>query len=317
MADFPYLIRPVDSAKDAEGIAALILECFHPWLNRENVDYLRQLASAGKSFREKPFLMKLTGGFPYELAGVVCVDPDSGRIIGNTGVYHYRVNGVPGSLIANVCVDSAYRGQGIAARMLEEAERNERRTRTCGFYLQARMEVPSVIKMYRENGFRVTDYRNEWILPRGKALPDRADGLTSRRMKDAALFQKRFYERYPRSILWNLGYNPAVFDTNLLSVAGRRLQGNYSGCREFVNADGAAAGWAGWQRSNEDTDTLWLIPNGKPSSEALSALLHAAVKAYPGRKPLKIDTPAEDSARVYTDAGFAILHALAWMWKPL
>ena len=317
MADFPYLIRPVDSAKDAEDIAALILECFHPWLNRENVDYLLELAAAGRAVRKHPTLSKLTGGFPYEIGGVVCVNPANGCVIGNTGVYHYRVNGVPGSLIANVCVNPAYRGQGIAMRMLEEVEAEERRTRTCGFYLQARMEVPSVIAMYRENGFKVTDYRNEWILPRGKVVPDLTDGLTSRRLKDAALFNKCFYERYPRSIIWNLGYNPAVFDTNPLSVAGRRLHGDYSGCREFVNADGTVAGWAGWQRSNEDTDTLWRIPNGKPSADELSALLHAAVKAYPGKKPLKIDTPAEDSARVYTDAGFAILHALAWMWKPL
>lgn len=317
MSNFPYLIRPVDSARDAEESAALIRECFRSWLDGENIGFLDNLAAAGKSFREKPFLWALKGGFPYEMHGIVCVDPDSGRIIGNTGVYDYPLNGVPCTLIANVCVAPAYRGQGIAARMLAEVEAEQRRRNAGGLYLQARMEVPAVINMYRVRGFKVTDYRNEWILPRGKVLPHALDGLIARQITNGAALRTCFAERYPRSILWNLAYNPAVFDTAPLRIAERRLRGDNSGCREFVNRNGEIAGWAGWQHFPGITDTLWLIPNGQCSSEQLAALLAAAVGAYPGKNALKINTPAEDSVEVYRKAGFEILHALAWMWKPL
>ncbi len=317
MSNFPYLIRPVDAARDAEETATLIRVCFRSWLDGENIRFLDNLAAAGKSFKEKPFLGALKGGFPYELHGVVCVDPDSGRIIGNTGVYYYPINGVPSTLIANVCVDPAYRGQGIAVRMLEEVETEQRQRNACGLYLQARMEAPEVINLYRVRGFKVTDYRNEWILPRGKSLPNGFDGLSSRRITNAAALRVCFAERYPGSILWNLAYNPAVFDTSLLLIADRFLQRDCTGCREFVNPNGEIAGWVGWQHFPGITDTLWLIPNGQYSSEQLAALLTAAVGAYPGKNALKINTPAEDSAEVYQKAGFEILHALAWMWKPL
>lgn len=317
MSDFPYLIRPVDSSGDAEEVAALIRKSFRSWLDQENTDFLRKLAAAGKSFKEKPFLGMLKGGFPYELRGVVCVDPNIGRIVGNTGVYYYPINGVPSTLIANVCVDPAYRGQGIASRMLADVETEQRRQNARGLYLQARMELPAVINMYRARGFKITDYRNEWIRPRGKALPNRADGLISKRITNTAALRTCFEARYPGSILWNLLFNPAVFDTSPLRIAERRLRGDCTGCREFINSNGAVAGWAGWQHFPGITDTLWLIPNGQCGADQLAALLAAAVAAYPGKKALKINTPAEDSAEVYQKAGFEILHALAWMWKPL
>ena len=77
MDNFPYQIRPIDPEKDAESIADLVMKCFRPWLEIDNINYLHQLRDAGTDALAHPFLTKITG-FPYKLPGIVCTD-NSGR----------------------------------------------------------------------------------------------------------------------------------------------------------------------------------------------------------------------------------------------
>ena len=161
-----FSLCPIIAEKDAADIAELVKSSFRPWLDQENMEYLARLQEEGLFARRHPLLTKLSS-FPYKLEGVVCRD-SSGELLGLINSYDFTLNDEPCCLLANVCVAASRRRGGIASRMLSEIEQICREKGIRSFFLQARLEMPEIIRFYRTRGFRVTDYRETWILPRNK-----------------------------------------------------------------------------------------------------------------------------------------------------
>ena len=318
MPPFPYHIRPIQAEKDAAQIAELIRVGFQPWLDRDNLDYLSRLQHAGEDAAAHPWWMNLTG-FPYPLEGIVCTDSGN-RILGliNTNTFH--LNGKTCSLLSNVCVTPEKRGEGIASHMLEDVIQRQRSAGISGLFLQARMETPSAVNLYRANGFRVTDYRETWIAPSTTPQPKTADnGFTTHRVpeKDAEIFRPAFFRRYPETILWNQNYRADLFSTGLSAEISRFLSGTTNRLFRIQSRDGSVKAWGALQELNGNTDSAWFVPNGRLSEEEETAALICLRSRYKGNKALRLDTPAGVSMNAYINAGFTRQHTLGWMWKEL
>lgn len=318
MDPFPYHIRKIDPDKDAAAVAVLIKTCFRPWLDIENIDYLKSLREAGEEALAHPLWAKFTG-FPYLLPGVVCVD-HAGNIVGVVNTYDFFHNHYKCSLISNVCVDAAHRKKGIAGRMIKEAEKFLRDDQVYGLYLQARMENADVFNFYRHYGFSVTDFRETWILPSGQRHDAENPGRFSLKTvlsSDADAFEKNFRNRYPESILWNLDYSAEVFRTGTFVSFLSGLDASGNRFRRVTDTDGTLKAWAAVQRMKGKMDQFWFVPNGNLPEDEEGEILKFLAGEFRRGKALKLDVPFGAAAGIFKDAGFVKLHTLAWMWKKL
>lgn len=315
---FPYTIRPIQPANDAEKIAELVKTSFRPWLDHENLEYLDQLKKAGMDAGSNPLWTNLVG-FPYPMAGVVCTDAQD-RILGVINTNPFFLGGKQCCLVTNVCVAPDHRGRGIASHMLDETERIQRREHISGLYLQARQSTPGVIGFYKKHGFTVTDYRENWIWP--KAARSHPEGPVKLRMEivpgtDKEIFRKRFSVRYPDSVRWNMNPCYDLFRTGKTADLVRRLSSRVNLFRRVVDKDGKVMIWGAFQKQSEKSDLLWLVPGDGTEDEELVEALRLFCARYRGGKPLKLDVPADDSGHIYRSAGFVFQQTLVWMWKRL
>lgn len=318
MIPFPYHIRPIEPEKDAAAISNLIQTCFHPWLESDNMDYLRELHDAGEYAVKHPFFVKFTG-FSYHIPGVVCVD-GNGTILGliNTNIFYQ--NSRQCCLLSNICVDPKHRREGIASHMIVETEREQRSSGVYGLYLQARMENDPIYLLYKKNGFSVTDFRETWILPKGKKEPEQRASQYHPEIvpgKEMEEFEQSFNSRYPSSILWNLDYRSDLFRPGYLSYAFNYMFFTGNCFLRITDENGETKAWAAFQQLNGAADQLWFIPKEGISEEDQTAILNLLRHTYKGKKPLKIDVPSGHPSAIWQNAGFTRLHTLAWMWKKL
>ncbi len=311
-------IRPINPEKDAADIAELVKTSFRPWLDRENMEYLSSLRDEGLYAERHPLLSRFSS-FPYKLEGVVCRDHD-GKLLGLINSYDFSLNDEPCSLLANICVHPSRRHEGIASRMLDEIEKIRRAKGTHSFFLQARLEKPAVIRFYREHGFRVTDYRETWVLPQRKDRTEPyAGGLRSGPVprSDMRSFETLLKKAYPLSVLWNLDCRRDLFQPGIAAEIRNRI-GSVSDCfRRITDPDERILAWAAYQKHSGFADTLWLIPN-----EGLSAAEYCSVLKYLGSdfihgKAVRIDIAAGKYTDPLRSAGFVHMQTLAWMWKKL
>lgn len=314
---FPYLIQPIRPAEDAAEIAELVKTCFRPWLDWENLEYLRSLREEGLYARSHPLLTRMTS-FPYKLDGVVCRD-EQGQLLGLINAYYFYLRGERCCLLANVCVSPKHRREGIASRMLSEIEQLQSEEGIRNIYLQARMELPETVDFYRKRGFRVTDYRGTYILPRRKPETTSAQAFHLERVpaSDMALFQQMMKARYPATVLWNLNCRSQLFRPGRAGEISNRLQSNVNRFRRVVDSEGNVQAWAAWQKANGFADTLWFIPNRQSSAYGYTELLGFLGKTYSGKKPLKLDVPWAGQPEFSPESGFVHYQTLAWMWKRL
>ena len=119
------IIREIES-KDAEHLGALAREMFTmPW--------------SAKAFME----------LAEDKNSIFLVAEKAGEIIGGCGLTHILDEGD----IHNVMVAPAYRGQGIATRMLEKLLREGRNQGICEFTLEVRVSNAPAIRVYEKLGF--------------------------------------------------------------------------------------------------------------------------------------------------------------------
>lgn len=318
MDHFPYHIRTIQPEKDAESIAKLVITCFRPWLDQENINYLNQLRDAGTEALAHPIWTKLSG-FPYNLPGLVCTDED-GSIIGLVNTYTFFQKERKCCLISNVCVDPAHRREGIASHLLHEAETAQHSESTYGLYLQARMEIPETYFFYKHNGFTVTDFRDTWIYPSGKRVPEyelsefHTEIVSS---SEREIFQKHFQTRYPESILWNLDYSSDLFSFGRINDFYKRLTSPVNRFRRIKWQNTETKAWGAYQQLAGNFDQLWYIPKDSLDSTQQIGMLGLLCKEYKGKKALKLDVPASEADVIFKKAGFVKQQTLAWMWKRL
>ena len=317
MDSFPYTIRPIEPEKDAEEIAKLIRGSFRPWFDHDNIEYLNQLEREGEKAILHPLWTKIMG-FPYNLSGVVCTDKD--KITGVINTYPFYQNGRKCCLVANVCTAPEYRNKGVAAHMILEVEKMHRKQNTYGLYLQARTETAGTIKMYKNRGFSVTDFRKTWIYPAKKQVQQLIPTefrIANVPVSEKSLLESMFQARYPKSILWNLDYKDELFDTGLLSKINRFLSLSPNQLKRVLNAEGETKLWYAIQHLREDLAQLWMIPNKNTTDPEIKQSLNAILRNWRGNRALRLDTPAADSDEKYKSAGFTLQQTLAWMFKRL
>ena len=315
---FPYHIRPIEPEKDAEPIAKLVLNCFRPWLDKENINYLHQLRDTGAEALAHPVWTKLSG-FPYNIPGLVCTDKD-GSIIGLVNTYSFFQKERKCCLISNVCVDPSHRREGIASHLLHEAESAQHTAGAYGLYLQARMEIPETYFFYKHNGFSVTDFRDTWIFPSGKTGSENehsefhTDIVPSSEREN---FQKHFQNRYPETVLWNLNYTSAIFKFGRINDLYHRLTSSVNRFRSVIGENGETKAWGAYQQLSDNFDQLWYVPMDLLDAARQIRILALLCKEYKGKKALKLDVPASESDEIFKKAGFIKQQTLAWMWKRL
>lgn len=314
---FPHTIRPIRPEEDAAEFSQLVKKNFRPWLDQDNMDYLDRLFREGISAQSHPLLTGITG-FPFSLEGLVCRDIN-GPLLGVISTYFFLLNGRRCCLIANVCVDPAHRHEGIASRMLEEAERIRAEDGVRNFFLQARLSSPETVDFYRKRGYLVTDYREAWVAPRSSDREPLPSEYTLERVptSDIVSFQKMLSGQYPPTVLWNLNYTERLFRTGIAAEAVNLLEAPQNRFRRVVDGQGRNFAWAAWQKLSGFADQLWMVPNGELSVPETTAVLRLLKASYKGNKALKIDVPAGGSADPFRAAGFSYWQTLAWMWKKL
>ena len=119
------IIRKIES-KDAEHLGELAKEAFTmPW--------------STKAFME----------LAEDKNSIFLVAEKAGEIIGGCGLTHILDEGD----IHNVMVAPAYRGQGIATRMLEKLLGEGRNQGICEFTLEVRVSNAPAIRVYEKLGF--------------------------------------------------------------------------------------------------------------------------------------------------------------------
>ena len=275
------------------------------------------MESEGRRALRFPLLSKI---FPFSFPqkGIVCAG-SQGKILGVINFFDFHLNGEPCTLLANVCVDPDHRCEGIASRMLSEAERILDREGIRDLFLQARVEMKDTIDFYRKRGFRVTDYRENRILPSG-SFPVKEDPdfrLEQVPGADLKTFSELMKSCYPQTVLWNLNYRPDLFSTELLTKVMIFLESPVNRFRRAVSADGKIMAWAAWQKLSGFADQMWVIPSEGLTDAEYSRTLKFLCSGYKGKKPLKIDVPVGRPAEVYVSAGLILQQTLAWMWKRL
>lgn len=312
---FPYEIRPIIPEKDAADSAVLVKTCFRPWLDRENLDYLKVLREEGEYAEQHPLLTRFSP-FPFKLEGVVCRDRD-GKLLGLINSYDFQLNGKDCSLLANICVDPAHRKEGIAGRMLTEIERILSAEGKNDLFLQARAEKPEVISFYRRRGFSVTDYRNTWVYPAGRSCPKPGTDMRLEPVPDADRqeFAARMRETYPDTVLWNLDCKKGLFQTGTAALAANWIGSPGSRFRRVVSGSGQVLAWSAYQKMKGFADILWFIPaKDLPDGSRVPVLRYLLMK-FIRKKPVRLDTSAAAGTQVWKEAGFTHMHTLAWMWK--
>ena len=309
-------IRPIRIEKDAAEIAVLIKTSFRPWLDHDNLEYLSNLEEAGKEASAHPFLTNLTG-FPFSMTDVVCTD-EAGSILGLITTNPFYLHEKKCCLLTNVCVSPSHRRQGIAAQMISEIIRSQREAGTYGLYLQTRMAEKGLKDFYKKQGFTVTDFRETWILPKGKrAAPVPEIHIESVPESEIELFRQAFSSRYPETVLWNLDYPQDLFRPGKMPDLVNRLLTPGRQFMRAIDSQNRTAAWAAIHKQQEGPDVLWFIPNQNISGKELSEALVNLCAIHKRDKPLKTDAPAGTSAKILQQAGFAFQQTLAWMWRPL
>lgn len=314
---FPYTIRPVQPEKDASNIAGLVQTCFGPWLDLENVEYLKALRQEGDYARVHPLLTRITS-FPYKLEGVVCEDSDQ-KLLGLINAYYFSLRFRACCLVANVCVEPSYRKKGIASEMLKEIERMQISKGIRDIFLQARLANPETLDFYRRRGFRVTDYRETWVRPVLKDAEAKSPEYRFERVpaSDMQHFRHLFDLRYPESVRWNLNYRESLFRPGIAADLRNRLESPQNRFCRLTDRSGNVRAWAAYQKLSGFADMLWIVPAEDAGDEEYPKFLAALAAAYKGQRPLKIDVPVGKNASIYEKAGFRHMQTLAWMWKRL
>lgn len=312
-----FHIRKIRPGQDYLSISNLIESCFHPYLDpdgKQFVNRLREIAQDGNQNRFLSFLNPMD----LKLTGYVSLD-DTGTINGNVTLFPSRMMGSLGYLVANVCVDEASRAQGIGTALMQRALTYAKNHHASRVYLQVRSETTGALAMYQKLGFETDAVRTTWIRPRGspKFSTDGFFRTGVPNKKHQALFRQRLEEHYPPAVRWNLNESPSVFSFGLAAKLLRLFSNVDADFWEFQDYSSGLLGWIAWQRTENFTNTLWLVPAETCTDEQLVQMLRQTGDQYINIKPLLVNCAQGWRPQVFKEAGFYKHGTLYWMSKTL
>jgi ribosomal protein S18 acetylase RimI-like enzyme len=310
-----YRIREIDARKDIFQIPDLIEFCFRAYLDPDGIEFIKKLRSAAESLKKQSFY----SFFPFNemnINGYVCVNHD-GVIIGNVNLFPVRVMNHFAYLIANVCVHPDYRRQGIGRSLIESALKYAKSHFVETVYLQVREETDDVIRLYKNLGFREDGRRTSWICPingsREKILIELRHEKTF--LKEKREYQIFFRRWYPEKIIWNLNYDPGLFQFGLFHRIFRSIYQKKAEFFKILDSDKRILCWIGWQPTSTFSNTLWFVPTDFCDENQAISILLSLKNSYSIEKPFQINFPKGSYAESFLTAGFFVQSRFVWMSK--
>ncbi len=154
-------MRPLDMARDLQGLGALIEVSFSGELARRGADVWEELHTLRRLIPVTRTLGKVSEEFRHLLDGVVW--EDNGRIVGSVVVQRSGTD-KDRWYIGAVAVHPDYRGRGIARRLLAQAIEHAHRhgARVC--VLDVRVDNAPAYNLYRSMGFVPYDELSQFKL---------------------------------------------------------------------------------------------------------------------------------------------------------
>lgn len=235
-------IWPFQLHRDLNDLATLIEVAFGDELRETHSSIardMRQMALMGP-------LLLAAGSALAPLNGFVWID--EGRLVGNVS-YSREGGRLAACTISNVAVLPAFRGRGIASRLLDTTLEHLVRQGCRRVFLEVRADNAHAKALYRKRGFTVYDVIHEHLLSRYNwpvivAQPERPLRRVS--SGDGAALYRLYLESTPRAVLRARPLEPSQFSRGLGWRLGRLGRLFTSGERwdEWVGtAEGRVVAW--------------------------------------------------------------------------
>jgi len=229
-------IRPFQAQRDLSALASLIEIAFKDELaatGSRMVEDMRQFALMG------PMLWMAQMVQPM-LAGYVWIE--DGKLVGNITLTPEKEHGI--WTISNVAVLPAYRGRGIAGKLLDTGLNHLRQRQGKLVLLQVRADNAVALTLYRHRGFHTFDTLHEMNLPKFH-LPmlssTVASGIRRVRPGDSRKLHQLVVESTPATVRRYRPVQPHTYRRGLWWSVSRSLQLAFSG-QELVEIVGERNG---------------------------------------------------------------------------
>lgn len=313
MGQLPPQVRLLDVSRDLLPVADLIELCFNETLDADGRRYLRQMRAAGRSTHFLRWAAQVTEQLALPMSGFVW--QEAGRIVGNISLIPYFSWWRRVLMIANVAVDPAWRGRGIARTLTQAALAAVVRHGAEG-WLQVRDDNPVALQLYLSLGFTEQARRSTWHSQPGWLTGRKIEtGLSviGRRSQDWQPQRKALLQTYPQDLWWHFPIQLGWMQPGLVGVWHSLWSGAFLRHWSAVQADGQWAGGLTLQPSYTYADPLWAAVDPANAPSALSALLGYVLTRYGHHRPLSLDYPYNQSVDVLRQLGFRLQHTLIWM----
>ncbi len=313
----PGAIRSFDLAGDGEIVANLIEEAFSLKNDPDGQYVLIQMRENARRLKHASWI-PLTGpalGYVWQVGG---------RLVGNISVMPYTHKASRLHLIANVAVDPAFRGQGIAKALIARALRFSRQAGVREVWLQVKRDNEVAIRMYEQFGFQQDHCLDIWK----KSGSQKANQTQHYRYPSLYEVRNREFGDWQSQKEWlRLNYPPATrwysaleFGNlspwawlNPLNWVNLIELSHYSLC---VGEQLAAV--LSFQRTVLRSDNLYIAaPQTSAENEHVGVLLtHFLQENWTG-KPLVVEYPKGRAVRGFESSGFTLARTLLWMHANL
>ncbi len=319
-------LRPVNLRTDLLPLADLIEVAFADTMDSSGRAAVREMRTLS---RVSPALGLVLG--MNDLAqgvGLGYVWIEDGRLVGNTSVYPTSAPSGSTWIIANVAVEPAYRGRGIARQLVQaslEMIRRRSRTRPVSAVLQVEANNPVARHLYDRLGFLPERTWTQWRRSSNARTPppfhDPSVYITRRRPKDwraeYALAQRL---RSEGGMGWLRPLHPSLFRRPLL----KRL-GDMFSFRSFerlaIRGDQDELRAVLWIESAFAASSVQLTLMVDPAYQGIydEALINLLARRYSLRSALTLEHPADETitAAILQKYQFTAQRTLVHMrWTP-
>ena len=313
----PGTIRSFDLARDGEIVASLIEEAFALKNDPDGQYVLIQMRENARKLRQASWvpLPGSTLGFVWELEN---------RLVGNISLLPYIQNARRLHLIANVAVDPAFRGQGIAKALIEHALRFSRQSGVREAWLQVKRDNEVAIRMYEQFGFQQGHCLDVW--KKGASLKANPrphyhyPSLYEVRNREFADWQSQkewLRLNYPLNTRWYSALEFANLSPwawlNPLNWVKLTELGQTSLC---VGEQLAAV--LSFQRTALRSDNLYIAAPPTPEEgDHVGVLLTRFLQESWIGKPLAVEYPSGRAVSGFESSGFDLARTLLWMHASL
>jgi ribosomal protein S18 acetylase RimI-like enzyme len=306
-------IRPIHLRKDLNEVADLVDACFADHMDAEGRAYLQNIRRLGKEGNSYYLDATSPETSPVPFHGYVWVE--NGKIIGNITLIYLRKKEKNIYFIANVAVDSQYRGRGIARQMTERAIQHVREHGGKSIILQVREDNPVAIHLYESLGFYEITRRTNWGFDHRPQNPTQElNAIKVKPRKEESWNQEKKWleEIYPEKVTWFLPFQLSKHEPGVLNWLSRWL--NTESIQFWEAKEGERLlGLASLEVINPFQDYLWLATSPAYEGIAIPALISFIARRVCHPNKIMINYPAYRAVAAFQAVGMKELNTLIWM----